>query len=836
MVEPVDPEILAGNKSAFMSFLDWIDRPGQAVMALLQGEGGRAGRQLLDFIGEVPDALLPGDLIPNATTDEDFIAPSELVGMDAEDPWYTRIPADIVLGTALNPLSYAGGLGIGGAIGKAAGGAVKAIPKADEALGAIRRATGNLNLTPEAREGFDAARGAGQFSGQVATEAAKGVAEGLTQAERLALGRASLGAIRKGDEVIDLGDPRAVPLEARLAKLRDVLPEEDFDFTKVQSAAERARQAFRGQVDEFAQEGALVDRGLDPDTYFPRFRTGAADESTEALAGMSPIKGRVLKEHKDLLEAMAADPSLNFVEDAGEALLRRAAGQGKIIERARAVRKFIGDDAILNDPKTGKAINELLEVASKNDPDFARMFQTVAQGMTPRKGPMELIAKANRWFKPSAVFGLGIPRFAGISKNRLGGVWQALSAGDMGLAMRNLKRLPSDMANSFGFKIGGKELTQSLDDLGDAVKAAGGDVNKARELLRAKNPVMAQAVEMGVIDDGFVRAEQLLSQMNALSQGGKASQKFQTFLDFPARVFQGIEQRMRLGTFYDLVKGRGMAPGKAAQVVQDAYLDYAVVGEGNRLVRDMIPFAAFTMKSIPQQAKFVAQRPQYAIAAGQLFGERGDDVLPPWVSEQMNVGPLGEDDEGNPIYAAGLGLPLETLNLLPSADALGADLRRGVVASSQPLLKGVYGGLTGRDPFFDTPYGSYDKAPEVAQALGADERSEAARIYNIIEGLGLIQPVASLEGQISKLIDPEDTTLQSLANVFTGARFVGVDEDRALQQQLQAALARNPDIEQYSLPFTRSEDEDTRALLAAYNEVKKAVREKRKAEALQSAD
>ena len=77
----------------------------------------------------------------------------------------------------------------------------------------------------------------------------------------------------------------------------------------------------------------------------------------------------------------------------------------------------------------------------------------------------------------------------------------------------------------------------------------------------------------------------------------------------------------------------------------------------------------------------------------------------------------------------------------------GREFERNIVGSSQPLLKTLWGYGTGRDAYFGSKYGSYDKAPEWMQMLGADERGEAGRIYQQIKNTGLIQPIESITNQ-----------------------------------------------------------------------------------------
>lgn len=98
-MDPYAPEGLLPN------VLRFIDRPGQVVRNVLRGNPGAAMRQGADILGELIDAPLPGDWIPSATSSEDYVSGSELVGMD-QTPGLARTAVDVGVGMATDPLTY----------------------------------------------------------------------------------------------------------------------------------------------------------------------------------------------------------------------------------------------------------------------------------------------------------------------------------------------------------------------------------------------------------------------------------------------------------------------------------------------------------------------------------------------------------------------------------------------------------------------------------------------------------------------------------------------------------------------------------------------------------
>jgi len=106
----------------FLDILEWLGRPQQAVVNLLAGRPISALKHGMQAGFDVVDAILPFDLIPDITTEEDWLEGSEIFGMDDNSHWLPRLAADIGVGVATDPLTYLT-LGAGAARGAAAQGA-----------------------------------------------------------------------------------------------------------------------------------------------------------------------------------------------------------------------------------------------------------------------------------------------------------------------------------------------------------------------------------------------------------------------------------------------------------------------------------------------------------------------------------------------------------------------------------------------------------------------------------------------------------------------------------------------------------------------------------------
>jgi hypothetical protein len=93
-------------QGAFLSALDWLDKPGQVVRNTLKGNFAGALRNLGDFGLDAIDAFLPGDWIPELAGEEDKVSGSDLIGLDKEEHPVLGFLGDVGIGTLTDPLTY----------------------------------------------------------------------------------------------------------------------------------------------------------------------------------------------------------------------------------------------------------------------------------------------------------------------------------------------------------------------------------------------------------------------------------------------------------------------------------------------------------------------------------------------------------------------------------------------------------------------------------------------------------------------------------------------------------------------------------------------------------
>jgi hypothetical protein len=864
MAEPFE---FTPPEGPFLSFLRWLDRPGQAVMNAASGNFAAAGRQTADLFGEMPDAFLPGDMIPTQTRRGDETTASRALGIDEDtSPWVTT-PVDFVGGILANPASYLGAAPakLAASVGKSAMKfgddiAPDLMQTARKKGGTLalkgKRALGYRTLDPQMEAFLQEGRATRKMSEAALSKEYERIFGGLDDAHQTALGDAFDNlAWGKDGKVAGLLDPTtALPagsastiddqiarIQQRIAKLST--GNAALDAGKLSPKVKELVELNQRMWDEGVKGGVFKkvdDAPYGVADYLQRhFNFDDMDnlELDELASGIpTAVAKRKLGTDQELVDFLK-DPTnakVGYERNALKRSLKRAENQGRLLERAAVGKKVGGQEFILSEKGQRDLAVAKIDEMKKTDPELALALEDVFKGMPPRGAVNNLLAKANKYWKPYVVYGIFVPKIGSAVRNIIGGGFQVASTPD---AAKDLGRFvsPKNLADVFGGAVddgiervlgsrmgGGSELTKSIQKVDQAFAKGGGTIEGV--MRNIDDPDLRDAVRHGVLD-GFVSSEEVGKKLLQSGILQKSPKWLKDWAVMPGDIFKGVEQRMRLGLYKSLVKEHGYTAERAAAAVRDSFYDYNVWNEANRKMRDVIPFAAFTTNAIRQQGKWVARNPAVGVAAAQLFqGADPDHPTPQWISEQASVR-MGKDAEGNPQYAAGFGLPIEALNSIPGMS--GRDWERGILSKTQPLLKGVYSAFSGRDPHFGTDAFNYDKTPELFQAMGAPEKGAVSKAYRTISGLGL-NPLDPAVQVLSDLFDKKKTAGGRALDMLTGANVVSVDEQAELQRLLQRTLDDRDDVKKHTSLYQQGDDEVTAGLLAEYERVKKAVRERRK--------
>lgn len=913
------PKAFAPDESAFESALRFLGRPGYAVRNLLTGNVEGAYRQGADFLGDLVDAGLPGDWIPEFSRrgenggPNDYTEGSDLIG--GMKPGLGKLAADIGIGLVTDPLTYLG-VGLAGGAVKGAAGAAKAataakgakaltfgvpfsdklrvaIPgteslltglgntasKASQAADAIpgvpklkegikelghgvRSTFAAMKPTAKIAEDVAAAGAVGRGTGQAASVAGASLLNGVdpvTQRRAVEIlrgvtsegmqgpgkGYASLG-ISPSAPQIDLAEQMAL-IDQRLASM----PWSATEKADVRAASEKIVGYTRKLWEQGLEQGvfspapgamsSIATRGIQtaPADYFPgaydiEDLTGLAREAGPGLP--SPIKAKTWTSPEELAQGLsAAGGALDT--DVGKVLGQYGQSMGRAAKAAQVGKATLGNKFVaLSDEGSRAAMSEAIDGLRKaGDLDSAKTLEVAFKGLKPRKPIMSALAKVNSHFKRAATAGFIIPRINFTVRNVVANTMSALSNPESrAITGQAIKRAPGDILGSLAEGLRDIGITAIPESRYAAIAKAArqSDGTRAGMLANIADPRLRSAVEHGVLDSGFIDIEKLGAKLNR-------DPGIKNVLDWTSTIAQSAEQRMRFGMFDDLLTANPqMDPKEAARIVTDTLFDYDYSSEANRLFRDIVPFGQFSAKAIPQAATFLAERPSALAAIRPLYTQDSADRPLPGYLQRQPVVPLGDDEQGDPQYLAGLGLPFETLGQLPNPsdnmmDAL-AQTRQGILGQVTPPLKSLGAALFGVDPMFGTPFGSYDKAPEALQALGADEHGAAGRAYQMLASTGLIQPLASPIGYLSGMLDDRKSAGDKALGALTGVRIQSVDEDKALQQMLTEYLKRNPDVRSFEKLYSRSDDPEVQALLAEMEAVKRRMQERKNTAAIPS--
>lgn len=886
-MDPYAPEGILPN------LLRFVDRPGQVVRNVLRGNPGAALRQGADILGELIDAPLPGDWIPSATSREDYVSGSELVGME-QTPGFARTAVDIGVGLATDPLTYLSfgtipaAKGIAGATAKHTmelgipftGGKLRTpIAVADQAMdplslvargadngitaitkkidaarsGSIagakpgmtegyegfkawaRRAAGAENLSPEVRNRLNEASAEGGAAARLWNEKAQAAMKGLTPEERHLLTLANVG--------IDIGSLKptakvtATPLSGNfLADVDTLAKTYGKDSTKLQQIAAKMSDIGQRQFDETVGKQAFYASPGQNQDYLQRQWFGMDDAGAEFATGSLP---RAFKERTITTPQEAAaflnkgDTGLEL--DAAKLMFSRASQQGKMLEKAHLARGLSpSSTSTLADNLATEARDAIKNTAGLTKDDQVAL-ERMLSGMTARGDMTGLLAKLSRPVKGAMVYGVVIPKFGSLVRNKIGmGMQAAATPGVREEAIKHLnpvnifKEMGKAWDEAYGTTVFGKadDISKDMALIDDAFKNAKQTDDVQKNLVAAGRTDLADAVKHGVMD-GFVSTEEMVKEIARAPN----MQKLADLYNAPGKMFQHMEQRGRLMTYKSLHQ-KGKPTQEAARMTKDALYDYRINSPENRALRDVVPFAQFMVKSIPQQAKWMSQRPAVAAAAAPLFYDPSGEDAPvyPYMQGKSRIG-YGEDATGNQQYLTGFGLPMESLDVIPNLSdsplAAGRDVAQGLLSSTQPVLKTIGAWATGRDPYFGTSFGSYDKIPLVGNA------GDAGRIFNVAAGTGFLEPIGGgALRQIGNFFDERKSIGARGIDFLTGAKLTAVDPDIAQQRVISDYLETRPDIQQYRTYFKTEDDPEFSNLMSELRAAKKRAKANKEAAAM----
>lgn len=840
-------------EGAFMSFLDAFGHAGHAVNDALVGNFEGAGRQAVDLAGDVVDAALPGDWIPHISRRKDKANFSDVLG-GIENP-AGKFAADVIGGAATDPTSLIpmGAIGkvIGGTAKLAAEAAAKQFPKTaaavapvvDKAAFAARKTFAALTPTKQVAEDTAAAKAVGAETRKAAqeypAEAFKDV-DPSTARRAIETLRGVTSELGHGYTDLQLGTAQKFGTKSHQMELVsqriEAMPWDDATKSDVFKTIDKIVDYTRGQFDQGVKDQVfkldpaahatsnIATKQLDqaPLDYFPGRYLDDVGKATKP----NLTAGKTLGTSADLTQHLNTSGS-KLDPNVATGLADYGSQMGNKAQSAAIGSKTLGQgfEALADAPSKQRMLDHIKKLRESGDVDSAHVLETAFKGLPPPGKLTQWVTSLNKPFKAAATAGILLPRINFTVRNVASSVWQAFSnqeareggqvAGSLVRAVPNILKSIRDGLTHLGVP----SLTESeAAILTKAAKASGG--TREGMMAHIHDPTLRAAAEHNVLGGGFVNTEEMMA---TAAQQERGVRDWHNWAYWPQSIAKASEQHLRYGMFKDLAHAR-IAAGEAApnayreaaRITNDTLLDYDLVSAENRGLRAAFPFAQFTLKSVPTQTRLFDQKPMVVGALSRALGEHEDPVYP-YMEGKLNI-PVGKDEQGGNQYLTSLGLPFETLNAIPDLSAgpmqIGEDLRHNEVGAANPLLKTAYAALSGRDPYFDTPFGSYSKFP------GNIEGGAAGRAYNTLAGTGAIQPLASNLQTIGKLIDDRTSLAEKGLGLLTGAKIQSVDPNRAATQQLAAQLQADPNVRQSVTYYSQDPDDSTDRLLRAWKQAK----------------
>jgi hypothetical protein len=561
---------------------------------------------------------------------------------------------------------------------------------------------------------------------------------------------------------------------------------------------------------------------LDPTEFVKRFGEEALETDIRKLAvkrtashAHSMAKGQLFRQSNTLL-GRSVSKAQKVLEASRRTARQTSRAAQKALERARTApalnplgkRIAIHEAAVLGG-EAAEAARRLVkaeQVATRRALDLRPLVDSVleewiktgAGKLKPRGKVGKLLADYNRmFFKGPVTVGLGpVPNIAFVTRNAVSGVFQALTDEDIGLAgVRHLPTLLDGMmakvAGAFGWKHHGvtNKLVQGATE---GVQFAGRTGDDLLAAARRNNVMQAGFAAAEFAPDIGVRGQGVLPRFERLLKQPRL-QKF----NFARQATEYTESAMRMNAWLDLVR-QGVDDAEAAKKVADAFIDYRVASAGERTLRDVIPFAKFTVEQTPRTLEAIARRPVLTQPLRALAAARGpsEGPLPPFLEGRPTIS-LGEQQPGVESILGQFGTPVEDLQRLGTGEGLARTVEQTVLGGLTPAIKLPLQLATGREFFRGRPLEELTRAPaflpeaavtgvggRVEQTPFGERRTVPWQLNVTFQNL----PVTRQLRQIDKIMSDRQSVWVKTLDIITGAKVYDVDKDRELRRRIRDYL------------------------------------------------
>lgn len=397
-----------------------------------------------------------------------------------------------------------------------------------------------------------------------------------------------------------------------------------------------------------------------------------------------------------MITDIANDPrfAIDITETAGDfaAPFGKAAGkEASTLPRGQK----ISDNLYIHDGKIYRTIPEGsmpagflkgLEGRAISDGVYQELFHPkrgVAKRLLAHDAPAKLL---EAWRKLNQTWvGMTIAPFASwVTRNFAGNVWNSWLSGGLGM-WNDSRRLQSTMAHLALARAGDPDSLKALESLGEVFVGVGKTKISLRQLAE-------EALEDGAILDGFSRSTggaMLTRALSPLDLKTGAVKALKNPTELAKSIFkvdpqQNLFARAGFGVngvledffriqHYLAKRAKGMDRSEALESVVKSLGDMRNLSPGDAVLREAMPFWAWTRFNIPRQFRGIVEAPHKVAMIGRLKinldkdlrADVPDEILPDWLQGQLAV-PISRKDGELKFFSFDRWLPLADLAQIDS--------------------------------------------------------------------------------------------------------------------------------------------------------------------------
>lgn len=355
--------------------------------------------------------------------------------------------------------------------------------------------------------------------------------------------------------------------------------------------------------------------------------------------------------------------------------------------------------------------------------------------------------------------------------------------------------------------------------------AAGVTIGKysGDEVLRyAKQGVIQNNFGEEVLEELGLGVKSLAHNREALAKGTGLKAKANKLA---TRASAYIEDRARLTAFVGLLE-KGVGAEEAIKRVQRIFVNYEVQSSVDRLLRDVVPYARFTVGNTPAAIEAALKRP--GLLTPHVAAAKSVQATDPLANEEARSGFAANLGGGQ--FLGGFGMPLqaagETLNNLTSLEGGRKLLGQTAMPINFPLQA-----VTNRNLYFGGDFLRPTRMPDGTPAVGpVSETAYGGKELSPGASALLFSGPLSRQAGIARTL-AEGSLGQIVSKIATGVGVRSTDEERAVRAVVERWLddaVKRGDVGKVQSFYQRGTSPEAEEAVRIYLQLRRAERERKK--------